>query len=190
MLHDKKVLCPSAYRGKIRKGSSAQTDPYTWNGRTIADILSKQEYCGDTVNFRTERKSYKDKRVIFKPDSELVIHQNTQTAIVSRADYEAVQEKLSQKKKYVRNRERPILDGKVFCYDCKCKMYLMRKKQKGGIYNVYVCNNYRKKKNGNCTDWRLCCDGEVITDAKADKADQGHKPFCFRFFFTGIVAVK
>lgn len=151
MLHDKKVLCPSAYRGKIRKGSSAQTDPYTWNGRTIADILSKQEYCGDTVNFRTERKSYKDKRVIFKPDSELVIHQNTQTAIVSRADYEAVQEKLSQKKKYVRNRERPILDGKVFCYDCKCKMYLMRKKQKGGIYNVYVCNNYRKKKNQTCS---------------------------------------
>lgn len=68
--------------------------------------------------------------MIFKPDSELVIHQNTQTAIVSRADYEAVQEKLSQKKKYVRNRERPILDGKVFCYDCKCKMYLMRKNKK------------------------------------------------------------
>ena len=31
---------------------------------------------------------------------------------------------------------------------------------------------------------------DTIKDAKADKADQSHNPFCFRFFFTGIVAVK
>lgn len=145
ILHDKKILSPSAYRGKIRKGSKIEKDPYIWNSSTIANILSKQEYCGDTVNFRTERKSYKDKRVIVKPEEELVIYYDTQTAIIERSVFAHVQEKLSQKKKYTRNKVRPILDGKIFCYDCKSRMYLMRKKNKSGIYNVYVCNSYRKK---------------------------------------------
>lgn len=150
-LHEKKILTPSAYRGKIRKGSVAEKDPYCWNGRTIAEILSKQEYCGDTINFRTERKSYKDKRVIVKPETERMIYQDTQEAIVQRDVFLLVQEKLSHKKKYVRGKTRPLLDGKVYCYDCKSKMYLMRKKKKNSTYNVYVCNNYRKKTEQICS---------------------------------------
>ena len=37
-------------------------DRYTWRGGTVADILSKPEYMGHTVNFRTYKESYKDKR--------------------------------------------------------------------------------------------------------------------------------
>ena len=33
-----------------------------WSADTVASILSKQEYCGDTVNFRSQRKSFKNKR--------------------------------------------------------------------------------------------------------------------------------
>jgi len=35
---------------------------YDWNTKTIADLIAKQEYLGHTVNFRTNKESYKDKR--------------------------------------------------------------------------------------------------------------------------------
>ena len=67
------------------------TDPYTWRGGTVADILSKQEYMGHTVNFRTYKESYKDKRVKMTPKEDLVIFENTQEAIIDKETWERVQ---------------------------------------------------------------------------------------------------
>ena len=62
-----KVECPAYYLAVQGRGSHKNNvdmiRPYDWNGNTVGTILSKPEYLGHTVNFRTSQKSYKDKRV-------------------------------------------------------------------------------------------------------------------------------
>ena len=147
-LTEKHILSPSAKSGSIRKGSFAETDPYLWADSTITAILSKQEYCGDTVNFRTERLSYKCKKIVQHDREEILIFSDTHEAIISHEVFEKAQERLSQKRRVKRHTDKALLDGKVFCYDCKHKMYLLRNKIPTS--NSYVCGNYRKR-TVNCT---------------------------------------
>lgn len=60
-----KVERPSYYLAKqglgTCRGSCDMSRPYTWTATTISDIVSKPEYMGHTVNFRTHKDSYKDK---------------------------------------------------------------------------------------------------------------------------------
>ncbi len=37
-------------------------NPYNWSGYIVGQILSKPEYMGHTVNFRSHKQSYKDKK--------------------------------------------------------------------------------------------------------------------------------
>lgn len=64
-----------------RKTTLDMTRPYDWYGQTVTSILSKPEYMGHTVNFRSSKKHYKDKRVK-NPPEEWLIFENTHDAIV------------------------------------------------------------------------------------------------------------
>ena len=62
-LKAEKVLTPTEYWNSIgRKCSKPPAIAYGWVADTVSGILDKQEYCGDTVNFRTYRKSFKMKK--------------------------------------------------------------------------------------------------------------------------------
>ncbi len=67
-LEEEKILTPVNYwysKGISRPGlKSSQEYPYKWHHSTIINILSKQEYCGDVINFKTYSKSYKIKSVM------------------------------------------------------------------------------------------------------------------------------
>ena len=58
------------------------TRSYDWNAGTVSNILSKPEYMGHTVNFRTVKESYKSKQVTKRPQEDWVIIENTHEAIV------------------------------------------------------------------------------------------------------------
>ena len=61
ILQERKVLTPIAYwasKGINRGGKKTNNNPYKWNNSTIDKILSKQEYCGDVINFKTYSRSY------------------------------------------------------------------------------------------------------------------------------------
>nr|WP_325240096.1 recombinase family protein [uncultured Oscillibacter sp.] len=72
-----KVERPSYYLAQRGRGTcQSKTDmsrPYDWNGNTIRDILAKPEYMGHTVNFRAYKPSYKEKKMIKRPQSEWLI---------------------------------------------------------------------------------------------------------------------
>ena len=42
-------------------------NPYNWSGYIVGQILSKPEYMGHTVNFRSHKQSYKDKNPVMNP---------------------------------------------------------------------------------------------------------------------------
>ena len=54
-------------------------------------IVSKMEYLGHTVNGRTKRRSYKDKKTIWLPKEEWLIFKNTHEAIIDQDTFDIVQ---------------------------------------------------------------------------------------------------
>ena len=53
-------------------------------------MLSRQEYLGHTVNFKTYRKSYMQKKQMKNDPSEWVIFENTHEAIIEEPVFEVV----------------------------------------------------------------------------------------------------
>ena len=95
--------------------------PYDWYGFTVSSMLTKPEYMGHTVNFRSSKKSYRDKRVKNDP-SDWLIFENTHEAIVDPETWQLAQ----QVKRTVRRTDTTgvanPLTGLVFCADCGAKI--------------------------------------------------------------------
>ena len=127
ILATEKVERPSYYLAQRGMGNHQSNynaaDPYTWRGGTVADILSKQEYMGHTVNFRTYKESYKDKRVKMTPKEDLVIFENTQEAIIDKETWERVQTLRKTIRRTDSIGKANPLTGLMFCADCGAKMY-------------------------------------------------------------------
>ncbi len=95
-----------------------QSIPYAWNGNTIANIVQKPEYMGHTVNFRTYKDSYKDKRSKFAPKEDWVIFENTHPSIVDSETWETAQRCRKTVRRTDSLGEANPLTGLVFCADC------------------------------------------------------------------------
>lgn len=161
LLHAEKVERPSYYMGKRGLGTHATDydteNPYGWSGTTVSYILSRPEYKGYTVNFRTYKESYKDKRPKKTPEDELVIFKGTQEPIVDEETWNQVQELRKTVRRVNSLGEANPLTGKIFCADCGAKMYHHRYKEKRyrkdmytkgkGTWirpeDVYFCSNYQ-----------------------------------------------
>ena len=149
ILTQEKVECPAYYLARNGRGSRKNTvdtsRPYDWYGFTVSSMLEKPEYMGHTVNFRSSKKSYRDKRVKNDP-SDWLIFENTHEAIVDPETWQLAQ----QVKRTVRRTDTTgvanPLTGLVFCADCGAKMYNHRGKRKknGREYSVdfYSCSTY------------------------------------------------
>ncbi len=89
-----------------------------WSTTTIGDILNNQAYCGDVVQHKVEKVSYKS-RVIRKVDSDdVIIIKDMHEPIISREMFEETQERLSKHRKATGTGKVHILSGKVFCHYC------------------------------------------------------------------------
>lgn len=127
----------TAYR--LKEGRSANhpepNDPYDWNARSISDILSRREYTGCTVNFKTYSNSIWDKAKRMNPIENQVVFYNTHPAIIDPEVFEKVQEIREQRHRRTKSGKSHMFSGLVFCADCKGKMYFngMKKKTNGSF---------------------------------------------------------
>jgi DNA invertase Pin-like site-specific DNA recombinase len=140
---DEKILRPSAYIA-LRDGYEIADpdDQYTWMGMTIKNILDRREYCGDTVNFRSRKESFKSKKYLANPESEWQIFENTQEPIVSREMWETAQKCRVVKRRPTSTGEPNPLTGLVYCGDCGSRMWNHRGKLawKYDSQDYYACN--------------------------------------------------
>ena len=84
-LSSESIPTPTEYwQSQGRKTSALPAVPHKWAARTVADILKRQEYIGDTVNFRSTTRSFKDKTKIERPREEWKIFEDTHEAIIDR----------------------------------------------------------------------------------------------------------
>lgn len=155
-LHDAKVLSPSAYlKAKGGNPTALSYDEYGWVARTVSNILSRREYLGHTVNFKTKRKSFKSKKMIINDSSEWQIFENTHDAIISQDIFDTVQRIRDGRRKPTPLGEMPILSGMVYCADCGSKLYQVRCKGWTHEKEYMVCASYRKKRKETCTSHQI-----------------------------------
>ena len=127
ILSEEQIERPSYYLAKRGLGTCRSNNntatPYVWRGATVSDILSKPEYMGHTVNFRSYKESYKDKRAKKTPKEDWVIFKNTQEAIVSEEMWNKVQELRKTVRRTDTVGEANPFTGLLYCADCGAKMY-------------------------------------------------------------------
>lgn len=150
-LTNMKIPTPSVHNNSVKSGTAQADDPYKWSVQTISAILSKQEYCGDTVNFRTEKPSFKSKKIIRRNKNDLKIFKDTHPAIIERDVFEKAAQLMERKTRRVNRSEPALFSAHLFCADCKSKMHIVRGgSQNDNRPNAYTCCGYRKKLN-QCT---------------------------------------
>ena len=170
ILFEDKVETPAVYFGKQGKGiwksKEEFSNPYNWSGYVVGQILSKPEYMGHTVNFRSHKQSYKDKNAVMNPKEDWLIFEDTHEAIVDRETWELAQKLRKTPKRIDTLGEANPLTGLVFCADCGAKMYNHR--SKGGTENnpypsdFFDCSSYtlaRQKRTA------ACCGHYITTKA-------------------------
>lgn len=148
---ERKIMNPTAYAkasGINIPDNRGHDDDYIWRGSTIVHMLSRQEYLGHTVNFKTYRKSYKNKKQLKNDPSEWQIFENTHEAIIEKPVFEVVQKIRDGRRRITPMGEMPILSGMLFCADCGAKLYQVRHRGWEHDKEHFVCATYRKIKGG------------------------------------------
>lgn len=145
-LKEHKFLSPSNYAKKQIAGSRASVDPYYWCKSSVLNIIDRQEYAGDTVNFKTYHTSFKDKRICRNKPQDYVIIKDTQAPIISREEYEKAQVRRNANKRVITERKTHLLDGMVFCGQCRNRMYLNTQHRKKQDIYAYFGNGYKKNR--------------------------------------------
>ena len=151
------VLNPTAYakhKGRSVAGNRSTLDDYTWSDSTISHMLSQMQYLGHTVNFKTYRKSYKQKKRLDNDPSKWQIFENTHEAIIDQETYDIVQRIRDGRRRWTPMGEMPVLSGMLFCADCGAKLYQVRKRGWDHSQEYFVCASYRKIK-GACSSHRI-----------------------------------
>ncbi len=122
-----------------------------WQDRSIYDILFRQEYIGDTVNFKGTTKSFKDKSKIYFPKEQWKIFKNTHEPIIDEETWNTVQ-------RIRENRQRPtkigkinIFSGHLFCKDCGSKLYYCTSRSYTENRHFYRCSKYKNTSSKSCT---------------------------------------
>ena len=162
ILFDDKIETPAVYFAKrnigLWKSKEEFPNPYNWSGYIVGQIISKPEYMGHTVNFRTHKVSYKDKHSVKNPKEDWLIFENTHEAIVDKETWELAQKLRKTPRRIDTFGEANPLTGLVFCADCGEKMNNHR--SRGGKENnpyptdFFDCSTYtlsRQKRYKACT---------------------------------------
>lgn len=156
-----RVLTPSAYKTKNGingyehvNRNRREEHCYNWGFAMMRNILHDRTYTGDSVYHRFETLNYRNRKCTAIPKEQYIVIENTHEPIVSRDDFERVQQIIAsrhrnQKKYYVENVFRSI----VFC-SCGRRMSINHQKLKSVGKTMRLRSLYRCE--GNYYDSESC----------------------------------
>ena len=156
ILRERKILTPSEYNASISTKSNTQEYQYKWCGTTVAGILDRQEYIGDTVNFKCTTRSYKDKTRVKLSKEERKIFKNTHEPIIDEYAWNIAKQLRNNRKKPTRSGKKSIFSGLLFCNDCGKKMYFQSPVVDLKAKDHYRCSSYKHDSSA--------CTSHYITD--------------------------
>ena len=155
------VMTPSEYLRSIGgKPSVCPDQPCSWGTRTVVTILERQEYVGDTVNFRSMNPSFKQKKRLFRSREEWKIFPNTHPAIIDRETFSLVQNLRQHRRRPTRTGIVSMFSGLLYCADCGEKLYYTSPNNQGAYFS---CSSFRKNRDVCSAHFiRECVIGQLV----------------------------
>ena len=126
-----------------------------WYPITVTKILDRQEYIGDTINFRYTTRSFKDKTKIKLPKEQWKIFKNTHEAIIDEETWNTAQRLRDNKQRPTRTGKISIFSGHLFCKDCGAKLYYCTANNFTPDKDFYRCSNYKNNSTKSCTSHNI-----------------------------------
>lgn len=151
-MNEIKAISPVVWKHKVGWNYKLEkvNRPEVWTVTAVRRILANPIYLGHTINFRTKKKSYKSKSVVFLPKEDWAVFENTHEPIIDQDTFDTVQ-KLREgiRRRVTIDGEMSIFSGLLYCADCGAKMYLNR--HRGNEKDCFNCASYRNEKGRACT---------------------------------------
>lgn len=146
------IMIPSEHLRSIglNPPSKSPVIPHNWTSSTVVHILERQEYVGDTVNFRSCRRSFKLKQRVDKPQEEWKIFADTHPAIIDRPTFELVQQLRQHRRRPTKSGIVSMFSGLLYCADCGEKLYYSFSNNGKREQAFFFCSSYRSN-TGICT---------------------------------------
>ncbi len=142
-----------------RKGMSDQRNVNgKWANTTVATLIRYEVYIGNMVHGKTGTLSYKNKKLVAKPEDEWIRVTNTHEPIISMEQWDIVCsiDKKGIVKRQPKHGQPGMFGGIVRCADCGFKMVSQTEKmpKKDGsvsVYRSFMCGNYSRSGKTACT---------------------------------------
>lgn len=139
-LNEEKIPTASMLRRKHRNTPMANEG--IWCSKTVRRILENELYLGDMVQNRRNRISYKVRKIEDVPKERWIVVPNTHEPLVDRKTFDYIQQRLKKCKVRPKKEIYRLLDGLLYCYDCKHKISICKPRKSDGR-TYLVCNYYR-----------------------------------------------
>jgi hypothetical protein len=163
-LREQRIPCSTAHH--VSQGRKAPSpipkDPCRWPPFAVTTILSRMEYLGHTVNFKTQKVSFKSRKVKQNSPDEWMIFENTQEPIIDENTFMIVQNLGQGRVRKTSLGEPPLFSGLLFCADCGKKLYFQRKQGTPAGKERFFCSAYLQYRECTAHYLRLDALEEVI----------------------------
>lgn len=144
-----KKSCGSNYRAKFQTKSKA-----SWSAVAVTRILTNENYTGTLIQGKYTTPNYKVKKTVVKNEEDWVRIENAFEAIVSKEQFNMVQELLKRDTRVAPNNKTVYLfSGITVCGDCGRQMSRKVSTVAGKKYVYYMCS--ANKKDGSCSSHRI-----------------------------------
>jgi DNA invertase Pin-like site-specific DNA recombinase len=154
-----------------------QTNPYRmshfWNKESLISILKNEAYIGNSVQMKTGSTSYKNRKLIDKPQDEWIRVDGTHEPIIDMDLWEQVKrvEEMKISPRNIRKtKAHNYYTGILYCADCGFRLRAnnqSRVRKNGDEYHRlgYVCGNYSRAGRMACADSHYIAEealGEIV----------------------------
>lgn len=113
-----------------------------WTIAIVKEILKSETYIGNSIHNKQTSVSFKDKRKIRIPQEEWRRVENTHEAIITKEDFQTVQEMIANRRRKQKDGTTQIFSGLVKCADCGWSLAYGVNRQNKNPYAHYHCSKY------------------------------------------------
>ncbi len=128
----------------------AERRQYVWTITQVKNILRDETYIGNSVHNRQAKVSFKHKKKVNKPKSEWWCVEGTHEGIISKDDFEQVQQIIASRRRAQKDGTTQIFAGLVKCADCGWSMAFSTNRQHKTPRSYYHCSKHGQGL-GQCT---------------------------------------
>ncbi len=152
-LEDERIPTPRAFLmdeyGKYHTNERVK-HPYAWVKKTVHQILSNPIYLGKLVSLRYTTRSFKDKRIIPRPETDWITVENTHQALVDQETFDTVQKRISVKQPCTWENSDNMYRGLLVCGGCNTSMVFAARKGRTSKGH-FCCNKHRRYGGKECS---------------------------------------